>query len=444
VTARVRSVDARGRYRWFWPWLAMWSTWAVLAAAAPSMAAAHRGPAVVLSLLAWGEAGAQVLVLNEGLAFRAPDGWRYVCPALWGEDDITPAAALEAGPVVIGAASGLFLLDPSNGLVTAHPDPAAQGPVIWFAHGGGALFALRKRGDLTEVLRIAADRVEVLWSDPQTWLTIAADASELHVLGVEGDQLHHVRLSQQGVPLAREQASTPERFVGMSARVVRNELYVIASTQSGPELGQIVQGAWVSHCKGGGGLTGPVESEGELWVTIDSRLSKLEDRCAAIVPTPEPVSCVGDDAARSYACTKSGLHTLAGASLGDAIFELRQLGPPNLVGLAPEQCSSCESQWWRYRSDLFSLGVLDGATTATETGGGDSDACSVTSRAGAGGAPVSAGSDGAAGAAVSPAAPPTSSGCSAAGGVSDFAHNWLLLALVSLWSARHRGRRIRA
>src|SRR5689334_478793 len=57
----------------------------------PGIALAHRGPALVLSLLAWQDDAARVLRLNEGLAVRNATGWRYVCPALWRADDITPA-----------------------------------------------------------------------------------------------------------------------------------------------------------------------------------------------------------------------------------------------------------------------------------------------------------------------------------------------------------------
>jgi hypothetical protein len=330
-------------------------------------ARAHRGPAVVLSLLAWEQDAPSVFRLNEGLAQRRDTGWQYVCPALWGDDNITPAAVIEGGPVVIGGSTGLFLLD-EQGAVTEHPDVASRGFVIGFARGGGQLFALRMGENAPEVVRVTAVAVERVWSGPGAFSALAAEDSALHVLGIDGDQLLHVQLSLDGGELASERIATPEPFVGLSARVIASDLYITAVTFMGLQLGQIEQGAWALRCTGGDNLSGPVEVDGQRLVTINGKLTKLAGGCSEVVATPEYVSCVGQEAGHSYACTKSGANTLAAEGVGVALFGLGDLQPPDLGSASPEQASICTAQWNRYQEDLLAIGVIDSTTRAGSGG----------------------------------------------------------------------------
>jgi len=69
--------------------LQSWCTLTILSlvAGAPASALAHGGPPAALGLLAANPA-AEVMLLNEGIALKRPEGWSYLCPSLWGEIDL--------------------------------------------------------------------------------------------------------------------------------------------------------------------------------------------------------------------------------------------------------------------------------------------------------------------------------------------------------------------
>jgi hypothetical protein len=397
---------------------------------------AHRGPAEVLSLPAWGDSGALVLRLNEGLAIRRCDRWQYVCPALWGADNIAQAEAIPDGPVAIAGPPGLFLLG-DDGAVAPHPDPAALGPVIRFATAGGELFALRMREQRSEVVKVTASAIEQVWSDPGViWTALVADDAALHLLRLEGSRMFHAQVSLRGQPIAMEEVMLPESFVEVRANVAGGELYVTAvRLMGGLELGQIDGGAWLSRCTGGDNLSGPVESEGELLVTVNRSLAKLDGQCSELIATPEQVSCVGQGAGRSYACTRSGVTLLNADGVGSALFLLAELAPPDLgVVPAPVQ-PMCRAQWSRYREDLLSLGVIDQTAIADNSAAG---ACAGNApRAGAAVAQPGGTAAGLAGA----GAAAESGGCGVGGAIdSSPTWSWLVMLALGVWIG-HRFRR---
>jgi hypothetical protein len=402
---------------------------------------AHRGPAEVLSLPGWSasESGASVLRLNEGLALRRCDRWQYVCPALWGADNIAQAEAIPGGPVAIAGPQGLFLLG-DDGSVTPHPDPAALGPVIRFATAGGALFALRTREQRGEVVRVTPSAIEVVWSDPGvTWTALAADDTALHLLRLEADsRLFHAQLSLQGEPIAMEDATLPEAFVDVWASVARGQLYVRAvRLMGGLELGRIDRGAWLSHCSAGDNLTGPVESQGQLLVTVNRSLARFEGQCSEIIATPEQVSCVGQGAGRSYACTRSGATLLNGDGVGSTLFLLAELAPPDLGVVSAEVQPMCMAQWTRYREDLLSLGMIDQTAVADNSPGG---ACAATTTSAPSAGAPSMGGAGASGAGASAAA--KAGGCRIGGALdARSASNWLALISIGLWIGQRSRRK---
>jgi hypothetical protein len=426
-------------------------------------ASAHRAPASVKSLVAWGaNGGARILRLSEGLATLGADGWRYVCPALWGADDVTPALALEDGTVVIGSYTGLFLLD-ASGMVTRHPDPAGQGSVFALAKAGTTVFALLGTADLTAVVRVSSSRAEMVWSDAMPWAlkSLAADATNLHVLRADADQLEHLQLSLQGEVIAREQVTTPDMFVDVSAQITPSGFYVMGLTFGNYLLGQIVQGAWVTHCMSGLNLTGPVEVGGQQFVTVDNVLTEFTTDCAPAVSTPEAVSCVGQEGGAAYSCTKSGANLLNPNGVGDSLFKLSDLEPPDL-SKAPscDVRAMCTAQWERYQTDLVSTGMIDSAVGigATGAGSGNGSACGdaggaggasgggVAGLGGTGGAGVVAIAGAGAGGAVVPLPAgqpsPKSGGCRVADSEPVAGAAWLLLAFVPIWIGRRRSRRL--
>lgn len=341
-----------------------------------STAAAHGGPPQVRSLLASQADSPAVMSLNEGFAVHNGDAWHYVCPALWVEEEPAPAAPLDETSIAIGAPHGLYVMDLA-GSVDPHPDSTRGDRIFTFARSGSSLYALRTSPDLTEVLEITADRVVQLWADPRAWDTLAADEGGLQLARIDGSMIERLSLSTAGEPMHSDRAVTPEQLVSLQSTVVGGELYVLARTFSVVLLGHVEQGTWTTLCTADDTLSGPVQSDGRMFVSVDGTLRTLDDGCAEPLTTPEIVVQVSVENGRGYASTERGLYMFDRAGLGGLLFELRDLKPPPPITALPvaTQTMCCE-QWQRYQQDFFAHGLIErtvdcgigGAAPAAERG----------------------------------------------------------------------------
>ncbi len=330
--------------------------------------------------------GPSVVRLNEGLAMRAADGWRYLCPALWGEDAVAPALSIPDGPAVIGGGSGLLLVSP-QGAVTRHPDGAAAGRVLALAASAGGLFALRQSGDLYQVLRVDRDEVAVLFGDTRPWDDLAAGDDSLQLVRLDRDQLRELHLSLAGDTLAEHTAAAPAASVAMLARLEGDAAYALVLTSSlAGELGRIEQGAWRPLVTGRL-LAGPIETAGGWFVAADGELGRFDDERMLPLDEAARATCLRSHGELDYACSDRGLRALAPSGLAGWLFELGELGPPDLDRVPQEQRETCTLQWQRYEVDLRAVGIRPsgpdaGASPREPDAGAEHDAGQERSDAG--------------------------------------------------------------
>jgi hypothetical protein len=377
--------------------------------AAWSIPARAHGPApAALAVLDWEGDDARTLRLNVGLARRRPDGrFRFLCPALWGDERGAPAATLADGNIVVAASSGLFLLD-DEGALRPHPDPNARGASIDLVRGGAELFALRVAGGSSEVAVIEAHSVRTLWSSAETFFSVAADAQQLLLLRTTDLDLDWLVLDGAGIEQEAGQTALPAPVEYVFARLSGGVPYALVLELGRPELGTFGDPGWVSIAKAASSIAGPLTVDGAELLGVDGQLSRLDD--AGLSPLAEGpyASCLEETDGVAYACTREGLVALGADGTGEPLFALSQLAPPDLSALADEaQREACDFQWQDLRFDLLALGVelpvdaepgVDAGEPELEDAEADGqapDAGLARARSGSGGCSTRAGGQGA-------------------------------------------------
>ena len=427
--------------QWVAPFVDRWVLVFALAPAAiwqvcaPASVCAHGPAPSVLSVVAEDGSGPTFLRLSGGFARReGPARFRFVCPAAWGDDLVPPAAKLPGGEVVVAGARGIYVVD-AAGMAAPHPDSAASMPVTDFAQLGGKLYALRTTGGNAEVVEVGAARVRSIFSEEGRWTSIAATAEALGLQRLTADHVEQLRITAEGQELGRERAPSPKDPILIIARATAQQFYSVIATTTGRELGQIQPDLWMRLETAVSSIAGPVDvPEGEPFIAVDTSLMRLPELGVAL-DGMAPVSCLGRVAEMAYACTREGVVSLAPSGLGEPIFALSSMLPPDLT-LVPElQRDLCESQWEHFRFDLLALGVDLMDAPVTGAGG----AGMITSTGGSDAAPRSAGGAGAAG---SGRKPPSHSqgGCSAGGAGASRAGALCVLALFAAFVLGVRSR----
>jgi hypothetical protein len=376
--------------------------------ALPSRATAHGDPAAVVSVVrSDGDGAPRLLRLSEGMAARVGQHTRYLCPALFDSDETPRAAALPGGPTVVASSSGVYLLF-DDGNVASHPDPSvSEGAITGLEAGENAVLALRKRVDGAELLALDAERAEVIAELPAALSSLAVEDDGVLVAGLTAAG----RAAQRGFDLDgaerdewNAEAATPLDTLAVFARVAGDLPYLLVSARNGlgSELARLDNaGGYDVVQRASGAISGPIAVGGRTWFAFDGRLAELTDGGDVVRSEQGPlVTCVGRNRTLAYACTPGALVRLEDGQLGERLFDLDQLEPPELSGLAPALAERCRLQWLRFRVDLVAAGITpndDGGEPAppssgTRDGGaavgssqrtraralgGEDDACSV-------------------------------------------------------------------
>jgi hypothetical protein len=355
-----------------------------------------------LSIVASDALGPSLVRLNEGFAVRRPEGFRYLCPALWGEDSVALAQSIAGGAAVIGASSGLLLLT-AEGSVERHPDPAASGHVIALASTAQRTYALRAH-DGYELLEVHSEAVRVLWRDAQPWEDMAVSSGFVVLMRVAAGRLFERRLSLEGAPISEREAQVMPNTSNVRVRTSGATSYaLLLSSSLQAELGRISESGWLS-VRSASTIAGPIEtSSGAGFAAIDGALSRFEGQLFSPLNEPARVSCLGQGFGLSYACADGGLRALDERGLGSPLFALDMLVEPDLSRVPERDRATCALQWQRFTIDLLRVGITprsapastsDAGADAGSTGGesaDSSDAGATQERGDAEALPVEAG-----------------------------------------------------
>ncbi|HEX6240549.1 MAG TPA: hypothetical protein VFZ61_06630 [Polyangiales bacterium] len=321
-------------------------------------ARAHGEPPTAHAVVREDAEGPLLVKLGIGFAAREEPGrFRYLCPALWAGEYTAPAAALPDGTVVIGADSGLMLLAP-DGTLTRHPDPLAEGFSTELVVSHGGVFALRFKQGKSEVLAVDAVKARVVWSDSRVWYSLAPLAHGLVLLRSQNALLDQLTLSFEGALLDSQQASSPRSVDYVFARGLAEEAYALLLSQSSPELGRIQGNTFTRVALAASSIAGPIITPQGALLAVDGQLQRLDGASLSPLADPTYVGCLERHEHGSYACTREGVSRLGPEGVGEQLFSLAWLVPPDFSQLSDEKARArCDYQWQDLRFDLLALGV---------------------------------------------------------------------------------------
>jgi hypothetical protein len=335
----------------------------------PLTATAHGVPPSALSVVSADNHGPIILRLSGGLAVREGDAYRFLCPALWTDQNMLPALGVSGGPNVVIGDQGLSLVS-AHGSVTPHPDPNARGPAIDIAALNGQLYALRSQGKGSEVIQVTNDQITTIWSADQAWNAIASGQGFLVLARLNGGVLQQLLLDARGETLAQDQAMAPAAASSVIVRTIGKQPYLVVAFAGGRQLAKFEAGQLVALQVGLSSIEGPVAPDDSHWfIGIDSVLSTFDGEQLMTLDENAALSCLTQWEGQNFACTREGMSRLIAAGIGERVFALSSLLPPP-VDQPGEDTDLCQAQWQHFTFDLLALGtaLTNGAADAG-TGG---------------------------------------------------------------------------
>jgi hypothetical protein len=347
---------------------------AFLLAVTPSARAlAHGLPPAASAVISHDAQGPRAVRLNAGLALRrGPQRYQFVCPAAWGDQFPAPLAALADGTIVLGSSRGLMLLH-EDGTLEAHPDPAAAGRSSEIVHSQHGIFALRDALAGSEVLRIDAQSVRAVWKDSKTLYSLSAFDDKLLLLrGVAGTLEQVTLAAADGAELERQVAHLDMPVDFVFARGTAGAAYALVTFPSAFAVGALSMNVFTKLAEGLVSVAGPLRMGDRTLLGLDGQLSQLDQGAIRPLADDHYVLCLEQSDELWYACDRDGISRLSASALGEPLFRLSWLVPPDMQQLPEgELRMRCSAQWTDLRIDLLNAGtslLVDALDAAPDAG----------------------------------------------------------------------------
>ncbi|MDB4987343.1 MAG: hypothetical protein JWN04_2521 [Myxococcaceae bacterium] len=406
---------------------------------APGLVHAHGAPPRALCPLLADAAGVSLVQLSSGLAQRHEQGYVFLCPALWGGDEVAPSASFDDERAVVAARNGLFWVDT---LGPPHASTIAlAGVPLALAKASDGLYVLTAEAGSSSLQRIAAAS-EPVWSATAgqlaqtSWLALDASDAQLLLVGTRDQIVEQLLLDHAGNLVSHATAPWPSAVLSVQAHLTEQGPYLTLATDDGQlTLARFEQDGIHALRRAAASLAGPVQSaSGALLVAIDGALFTLELGVLTQLAASAPITGLSRLGGASYASVHSGLCLVDRDGCSRQVFDFAQLTAPDLTNASDSARAACLAEWQHLQVDLSAAGLLP-ADVAVDAGAsvaghaadaGDAELAATPAHVGdttpdAGGAPPRAGSGGCA---VAPR---------------GLASPWLVC--LALWWGRSRRRR---
>ena len=329
------------------------------------VARAHGGSPSAMGLIAANERGANMVLVNEGLAFNNDGLWTYLCPTLWGDDELSAskaplAASLDGRSSWVVGSDDLYLAEAGTLTKLGRTDLMLTGSFVALEGSAGQVFGLRIGSMGTEIVRIEPTATPLVWSSADYYSALAVTPDAFHLARVLNErEVEFETLDRQGQRLARYSAALDSQPARVFIRPTSGGLYaVMFDGNLHYDLGLLVDGHWQKVQEAEASLAGPQAGpDGQLWVGLGGKLHKITDAGFESTPESRYVSCLDHWQSQAYACVGSELHWLTDEGLGPVIFQLQGFNGPNpaLVPMALQE--RCGFQWQLFRIDLERTGL---------------------------------------------------------------------------------------
>ncbi|MBA2321349.1 MAG: hypothetical protein H0V89_09350 [Deltaproteobacteria bacterium] len=309
-------------------------------------ALAHGPPASVTGVGSADVDGPVHVLLTEGLAVRADEGWRYVCPARWGGSPLSPFAAGNTEEILVPGADDVYRVDRDGG-VTPAGDPGHAVGGLLDLDGTNGVWTIYAVGDEREITRL--DLAHSFVFSGLRWSGVIGRGRSAELVAAVDGALVSGTLSELGA-LATSIAGT--RLVGTSPQLVPDgEKTWIVDRASG-YVGVLTAGEERLVAEGAASVSGPVTALGTTWLALDGVLHTLSKAGPAPTGESTPIGCLVGAAGALWACATDLRVVTPEGALGETVVDLAALVPPDLGDLSDDDGVACWGEWRTFALDL--------------------------------------------------------------------------------------------
>lgn len=334
----------------------------MLSFALHGVAHAHGEPPEIVGVASADGQGPNVLLLNEGLAFRHGGHFTYVCPSLWGDTDIrefgSPHAHGDGITTWIVGVDAVYTLR-EGALMPLPRAPIDESAVVSMLEVHDDLYALLLTLDGSELVPVRREAPS-LWASPTLWPTVAAHGEGFVLARVE-EGIELLWLDGEGAEVERRTVELPGQLAGVAVRSLGgadDQLYVSFLDGADYVLGEVAldELSFHEHARSEMPIHGPERAQdGTAFIAHDDKLVRLGPESAEIVETERDVTCLGRWRELPYVCTGSAVHVLTPDGAGETLHELVGLHGPTRI---PEEAQpQCGFQWQLFSNDLERSGL---------------------------------------------------------------------------------------
>jgi hypothetical protein len=314
-----------------------------------ALAFGHGPPASATGLAAQDE-GPSVVRLTEGLATRGLDGWRYLCPAVWGGTPDAPMMApVDAGSWLPGAFD-LYWLEPDGSLTGSGVSELASAEVMGLAATESHAVALRMTGAQRELWTLGPEP-EALWVSAKHWTGVGLTSTHALLTAIEDESLVLASVDLADGSVVEEVVEDDARYTP-DVRIAGDVLFVARRSVGFHSLAWVTDDGATTVAESDSEILGPIAHAGAVVAVVDGQLHRWED--STLAPWgAQDLSCIASVGGDLYGCLFPDLHLLdETGQVGELAFELAALQPPNFEELDPAIEGACTSEWLRMAADL--------------------------------------------------------------------------------------------
>jgi hypothetical protein len=305
-----------------------------------------------------------LVVLNEGLAFaRAGDGWSFLCPSLWGDGSSASGKAPLASSIdgvisfVVGA-DDLYIA--RDGVLSHARRPELSGAaLVELAAAGDALFGLKVTSEGSELVRVDGAPKPALYTSGEHFAALAANEGRFHLGRVsQTGELIVTTVDLDGQVLAENRVQMGLTSAQLRLRPSAQRMFALLIDGGHFALGELGERSWQPIAQVDAPIEGPEASpDGRLWIAVEGVLMREAARGFEEVGEARSVTCLGRWGAWAYACAGAEVYRLETEGLGERIFDLARLAPPDPAHVPAAAADACQIQWALFHGDLERVGL---------------------------------------------------------------------------------------
>ena len=328
-----------------------------------SNALAHGPPLAPLRIASHDMDSPVHVTLTEGMLYPDAEGWRFLCPALWGGTPEAPVGRSWDGTARIHGAFDLYRISPEGEIEAAGVPELSAASVLAVTANEEASWALVRETSLDALWRV--DPPLRLAGLPHRGLSIAVHQDELRVgmLTAEGQ-----------IALARYDAETGAQLETFlwdheggwtpSVRSDGTDAWVVLRQSGAARLHAWGDAPEFPVLTSSTDILGPVNAQGHTYLTVDGTLHTLSPKGAQPTDLASPAQCLERHHDQLYVCTDGALIEIS--KMGGPptpLFDMERILPPDPSLIPEELADPCAAEWLRALSDLGRMPTGDTGDT---------------------------------------------------------------------------------